>query len=107
LRDIGLRDETPNARVVGMHAFRFTLLNRAMVLRIAGAEAITGHTSNVTKIRRVNEGQVEDDRSEVVVHYQGALPVDQKMEILERITYGDLAFHRPVIARPRPRAIPQ
>src|SRR5690606_20998699 len=30
LEDLGLRDETPGARLVGMHAFRSTLLNRAM-----------------------------------------------------------------------------
>ncbi|KAK6025398.1 hypothetical protein OSTOST_08703 [Ostertagia ostertagi] len=96
LRDIGLRDETPNARIVGMHAFRFTLLNRAMALRIAGAEAITGHTSNVTQIQTVTDGQVEQKRSDVVVKYQGQLPVDQKMAILQRITYEGLKFHVPV-----------
>src|SRR5690606_19847117 len=30
LYDTGLRDETPGARVVGMHAFRSTFLNKAM-----------------------------------------------------------------------------
>lgn len=96
MRDLGLRDETPKARLVGMHAFRSTLMNRAMVLRVVGIEAITGHANKVTKLERVIDGQVEGARSDVVVGYQGELPIDQKMEILERINYGDLTFHRPV-----------
>lgn len=39
LRETGLRDETPNARIVGMHAFRSTLLHRAMVMGVINAEA--------------------------------------------------------------------
>lgn len=98
MRDLGLRDETPKARLVGMHAFRSTLMNRAMVLRVVGIEVITGHANKVTKLERVVDGQVEGARSDVVIGYQGDFPLDQKMEILERINYGSLAFHRPVAA---------
>ena len=106
LRELGLRDETPKARLVGMHAFRSTLMRRAMVMRVVGIESITGHTNKVNKLESVVEGQVEGERSEVVVGYQGDLPLDQKADILDRIHYGDLAFHRPVIATARHRAIP-
>ena len=106
LRDLGLRDETPKARLVGMHAFRSTIMNRAMVMRVVGIESITGHANKVNKLESVVEGQVEGERSEVVVGYQGELPVDQKADILNRIHYGDLAFHRPVVTTTRHRAIP-
>ena len=96
LRDIGLRDETPNARIVGMHAFRSTLLNRAMVLGVVNAEAITGHAGNVTNIERLQGGQVEQDASSIVKKYRGELPVDKKLEILERINFPQLNFIRPV-----------
>ncbi|WP_232440677.1 site-specific integrase [Burkholderia ubonensis] len=96
LRDIGLRDETPGARLVGMHAFRSTLLNQAMELGVVNAEAITGHTSNVTNIERIQDGQVEKDASPVVKKYRGELSVGRKMEILRQIVYGDLEFHIPV-----------
>ena len=94
LRDIGLRDETPNARIVGMHAFRSTLLHQAMVQGVVNAEAITGHTSNVTSIEKIQDGQLDQDASPVVKKYRGELPVDKKLEILARITY-DIAFHLP------------
>jgi hypothetical protein len=42
LRDAGLRDDIPGKRLVGMHAFRSTFLNRAHNLRIDDAEWITG-----------------------------------------------------------------
>src|SRR5690606_11676058 len=41
--DLGLRDETPHARLVGMHAFRSTLLNKAMNDGVSNTEFITGH----------------------------------------------------------------
>lgn len=96
LRDIGLRDETPGARLVGMHAFRSTLLNQAAELGVVNAEAITGHTSNVTNIERIQDGQVEKDASAVVKKYRGQLSVGKKMEILKQIVYDDLKFHAPV-----------
>jgi hypothetical protein len=67
-----------------------------MILRVVGIETITGHANKVTKLERVIDGQVEGARSDVVVGYQGDFPIDQKMEVLERIHYGSLTFHRPV-----------
>ncbi|MEM5372149.1 site-specific integrase [Paraburkholderia azotifigens] len=96
LRDIGLRDDTPGARLVGMHAFRSTLLNQAMELGVVNAEAITGHTSNVTNIQRIQDGQIEKDASPVVKKYRGELSVGKKMDILKQIAYAGLTFHIPV-----------
>lgn len=96
LRDLNLRDETPGARLVGMHAFRFTLLHQAAELRVVNAEAITGHSSNVTNIERVQDGQVDKGVSDVVVTYRGELSVGKKMDILKQIVYPNLKFHVPV-----------
>lgn len=96
LRDTGLRDETPNARIVGMHAFRSTLLHRAMVQGVVNAEVITGHANNITNIETIQNGQVNQDASAVVKKYQGELPVDKKLEILSRISFPEVAFIRPV-----------
>lgn len=96
LRDTGLRDETPNARIVGMHAFRSTLLHRAMVQGVVNAEVITGHASNITNIETIQHGQVNQDASAVVKKYRGELPVDKKLEILSRITFPEVAFIRAV-----------
>ena len=95
LRDTHLRDETPNARIVGMHAFRSTLLHRAMVLGVINAEVITGHASNVTNLEKIQDGQVEQNASSVVKKYRGELPVDKKLEILTRITFPEVKFIRP------------
>jgi integrase len=72
LRDSGLRDETPRQRLVGMHAFRSTFLNRAHNLRISGAECITGHAGT---------------QSAVVRGYQGELELQVKRDIIEKITF--------------------
>lgn len=73
LRALGLRDETPGARVVGFHSFRHTFLTRAYELDITGAEALTGHTDIGT--------------SAVVRGYRGARGLEKLQEILEQITF--------------------
>ena len=98
LRDTGLRDETPNARIVGMHAFRSTMLHRAMVFSVVNAEAITGHASNVTNIEKIQDGRLDQDASQVVKKYRGELPVDKKLEILSRINFPEIDFIRPATA---------
>lgn len=98
MRKIGLRDETPGARLVGMHAFRSTLLHWAMRLEVVNAEAITGHTSNITNLRAVQDGQIGNDASSVVKGYRGELPLLQKRAILERITYEGLVLRKPTYA---------
>lgn len=73
LRALGLRDETPGARVVGFHCFRHTFLTRAHELDIAGAEALTGHTDTGT--------------SAVVRGYQGQRGLEKLQGILEQVTF--------------------
>lgn len=73
LRESGLRDGTPGRRVVGFHAFRSTFMNRAKVLGVQGAENLTGHTGNTSKVVR---GYVEE------------LPLPQKLEILKKISFN-------------------
>lgn len=74
LRDIGLRDETRGARIVGMHAFRHTLLNRASNANPPlDATSITGHAGEVNAVVR---------------GYQGELSLENKRRILESIPFG-------------------
>ncbi len=96
LRALNLRDETPGARLVGMHAFRSTFLHQASELGVVNAEAITGHSRNVSNIERVQDGHIDGEASTVVRTYRGELSVGKKMGILKQIVYGDLKFHTPV-----------
>jgi integrase len=96
IAELGLRDETKGARLVGSHAFRSTLLNRAANLGVINAEAITGHASNMTGLRSVSDGMVGVDKSKVVQTYEGVLDLDVKSKILEKIIYYDLKFFKPV-----------
>jgi integrase len=74
LKDIGLRDEKPGARLVGMHAFRHTLLNRASNANPPiNAESLTGHAGEKTAIVR---------------GYEGELSLENKNRILEAIPFG-------------------
>lgn len=73
LRALGLRDETPGARIVGFHCFRHTFLTRAHELDIAGAEALTGHT--------------DTGISAVVRGYRGQRGLEQLRGILEQVTF--------------------
>lgn len=59
MMDTGLRDETPGKTLLGMHAFRHTLLNRALNLGVVNAEVITGHARDVSAIVRGYEGEME------------------------------------------------
>ncbi len=96
LRTLNLRDETPGARLVGMHAFRSTFLHQASELGVVNAEAITGHSRNVSNIERVQDGHIDGEASTVVRTYRGELSVGKKMGILKQIVYGELRFHTPV-----------
>lgn len=60
LAEIGLRDDTPGARVVGFHAFRHTLLAMASNSRPAvDAGPITGHADvSKSSIQRAYEGEL-------------------------------------------------
>ncbi|MEW8194023.1 MAG: site-specific integrase [Candidatus Thiodiazotropha sp.] len=73
LREIGLRDDKPKKRLVGMHAFRSNLLNRALNLGVDNANFITGH-ANMNK-------------SNTQRGYEGQYSTQNKQKILERITF--------------------
>ena len=79
LKAAGLRDETPGKRLVGMHAFRSTFLNRAHKLRLCDYETITGHAST---------------QRAVVRGYQWELDLQHKRDIVEQITF-DIEVPRP------------
>ena len=85
LRDTGLRDETPGARIVGMHAFRSTLLNHASNLNPPiDATSITGHAAIMGK----------EKKTPVVKGYEGPQWLVNKHRILEAIQF-DINFQTP------------
>lgn len=92
LRLTGLRDETPGARLVGMHAFRHTLSSQGAELGVVNTESITGHANKITNLETAQNGMIEGASSTVVRNYRGELSVSKKMEILKKIHYGDLQF---------------
>jgi integrase len=74
LRDIGLRDDTAGARLVGMHAFRHTLMHKAHNCNPPlDVTSITGHRG---------------DTDSVVAGYQGELSLVNKQRILEAVQFG-------------------
>lgn len=95
LKQIGLRDETPGAKLVGMHAFRHTLSSQAEELGIVNTEAITGHANNVTNLESTQNGMIDGASSAVVRKYKGELSIGKKMRILKKLHYGDLQFFMP------------
>lgn len=70
---LGLRDETPGARIVGFHAFRSTLSAKAEEIDEPRVDAITGHK--------------RDGESTVQRGYRGETPLPVKQQILERFTF--------------------
>ena len=83
LAEIGLRDETPKKRLVGMHAFRAPISARAKnsTPRL-DATPITGHADGV---------------SAVVRGYDGELDLLNKQKLLEAIDFKiDLLAANPV-----------
>jgi hypothetical protein len=71
---LGLRDETPGARLVGMHAFRSTLLAKARIGKPpVDVRPITGHAALA---------------GPVVGGYEGELPLANKQEALEAVPFG-------------------
>lgn len=97
IKELGLRDDTPGARLVGMHAFRSTFLNKAQELGVVNAEVITGHASNITEIVQLSGGQVDKADSQVVRNYKGELPLSNKVDILEKISFDGVVFCKPKI----------
>ena len=75
LARVGLRDETPGSRLVGLHAFRHTLLARAANSSPpVDAGPITGHA--------------DANRSAVQRNYEGELAIANKLRRLEAIQFN-------------------
>ncbi|MBU0592125.1 MAG: site-specific integrase [Gammaproteobacteria bacterium] len=83
LRDMGLRDETTGARLVGMHAFRFTLEHKG-----ANTKGLPWPIDHIT-------GHAIPTISKVSRDYKGELILPNKQETLEAIQF-DLAFIKPM-----------
>jgi integrase len=71
LKEIGLRDETPRAKLLGMHAFRHTFSNAAKNAGVDESDLV-GHVGAATK---------------VAAGYQGELWLENKQAILEKIQF--------------------
>jgi hypothetical protein len=78
----GLRDLTPKRSLLGMHAFRSTLMNTALNVGVR-IESITGHS--------------DEDKSSVVKGYEGEVWLKNKKLLLEKITF-DVNFIVPMHA---------
>lgn len=82
LKEIGVRDETPHKRVVGMHVFRSTFSNKAFNAGVQES-SIVGHAGEGTSVER---------------DYQGELSLVNKQKILEQINY-DINFIQPIFIK--------
>ena len=75
LEGLGLRDDTPGKRLVGYHAFRFTVRNRAVTLGLPKEfRVIEGHAGEAT-VTATERG------------YEGSLPVTKLHELMEQLQY--------------------
>jgi len=74
LEKLGLRDETPGARIVGFHCYRHTFLTRADELDVHGAESLTGHT--------------DASVSAVVRGYRGRASLVKQRALMERVVFN-------------------
>ena len=72
LRETGLRDETHGQCILGMHAFRHTLLNYGFNNHVSHVEVITGHAG---------------EASRVVRGYRGEMALSSKKAIIEQIRF--------------------
>ena len=90
---LGLRDETPGARLVGYHAFRSTILHEGQELEV-DLTPITGH-AGATIVDMAEDGQgVKKEVNKTVRNYQGEMSVVRKMTRLRRLNFP-LDFIKP------------
>lgn len=83
---IGLRDETPGARLVGYHAFRSTFLHEGQELEV-DLTPITGH-AGATIIDKIDDAQgLKKEANRIVRNYQGEMSVGRKMLRLSRLHF--------------------
>jgi integrase len=89
IESIGLKDETPGARLSGYHAFRHTFITHGLNNKIAGVFALTGHevgeVEGFGKISKVANGYWTRNRTDNLVELK---------ETIERFDFG-IDFYRP------------
>lgn len=91
LRDTKLRDETPKAKILGMHAFRHTLLTYgAMQKPPLSLFCITGHAQDEAPIHATGSGKGYLTLSLLS-------PLSDRKALLDQLDYK-MAFHVPVTA---------
>jgi integrase len=93
LDDIGLRDDTGDKKLAGMHAFRHTVITRACDGKfIHDMLPIVGHESDLA-------GETGKGLSAVTRGYIDAevlqIPLSKKQETIEQLKF-DIAFYRPI-----------
>lgn len=89
LRDTNLRDETPKLRLVGMHAFRHTLLTHGAMHKPSPLSlfCITGHAQDEAPIHATGAGKGYLTLSLLS-------PLSDRSQLLDQLTY-DLSFITP------------
>lgn len=86
LRNTGLRDETPKANILGMHAFRHTLLTYgAMRKPPLDLTSITGHAQNPVGATGAAKGYFDKSQLDTV---------PDRKALLDQLDYG-LKFYVP------------
>lgn len=91
--ELGLRDETPGARLVGYHAFRSTFLNQGQELEV-DLTSITGHAGVVIADVVVDSQGVQKKADKTLRKYQGEMSVERKMARLKRLQF-EIKFFQP------------
>lgn len=88
LRDTGLRDETPKAKILGMHAFRHTLLTYGAIQNPPlSLFCITGHAQGKAPIEATGAGKGYLTLSLLS-------PLNDRAGLLNKLDYG-LTFFKP------------
>lgn len=86
-RDIGVRDETPNGKILGMHAFRHTLLTYgAMQKPPLNLQYISGHAQGDLPVTA--EGAAKGYYTQSMFNSVG-----ETTELLNMLDYG-ISFHK-------------
>ena len=93
IEDIGLRDEATDARIVGMHAFRKTIITKAYKNEfVYDLLSIVGHESDNRdefgkKLPNVTLKYIDDEAMQI--------PLLAKKETIEKVAF-DIEFYKPV-----------
>ncbi len=93
IAELGLRDETPGARLVGYHTFRSTILHEGQELEV-DLTPITGHAGATILDTAEDAEGVKKEVNRTVRHYQGEMSVRRKMVRLSLVNFP-LKFIRP------------